>query len=49
MPIAIAPIIEPTIFSGTFYEQNQLLNNNKFQKFMLYGRFPERFSHYFGP
>jgi hypothetical protein len=35
MPTATAPLIEPTISSRSFYEDYELMNNNKFQKYIF--------------
>ena len=35
MPDATAPLVEPTISSRSFYENNELMNNNKFQKYIF--------------
>jgi len=35
MPAATAPLVEPIISSSSFYENHELLNNNKFQKFIM--------------
>jgi hypothetical protein len=39
MPIAIAPIVEATVSSRTYYDNREELNRNKFHKFMLEGKY----------
>lgn len=39
MPRATAPMVEPTVSSWSFYERQSELNNNKFQKFIMEGRY----------
>ena len=48
MPSATAPLIELSCDSIAYREENELLNNNKFHKFLLEGRYSEEFYSYFG-
>lgn len=43
MPKATAPVIEPFISSCSFYEEQEILKNNKFQKFIFEGKYSENF------
>ncbi len=47
MPNATAPLIEPIITSRSFYDDYELLNNNKFQKFIFEGKYQNSFKNYF--
>ena len=42
IPKVVAPTITPQICSGSFYELNEELANNKFQKFILEGKWKEK-------
>ncbi len=48
MPIATAPLIEPIVSSKAFYEHNDLMTNNKFQRYILEGKYSDLYQHYFG-
>jgi hypothetical protein len=39
MPNATAPLVEPTVSSRSFYEHNELITNNKFQRFVMEGKY----------
>jgi hypothetical protein len=39
MPNAIAPLIQPTASSRAFCEQQELIKDNKFQRFVLEGKY----------
>ena len=43
IPYATAPSIVPVTSSSTFYEEYSLLNNNKFQKFIMEGKYTNKF------
>lgn len=42
IPHAVAPTIQPIVSSGSFYENAELLANNKFQKYILEGKYKEK-------
>ena len=43
IPYATAPSIIPVISSGTYYEQHALQSNNRYQKFIMEGKYASNF------
>jgi SNF2 family DNA or RNA helicase len=48
MPNATAPLIEPIVCSKSFYEDHELVNNNKFQRYILEGKYSHQYRNLFG-
>lgn len=47
IPAATAPSIEMNVASNSFVNNSELIKQNKFLHFVLYGHYKERFEHYF--
>ena len=43
MPNATAPMVIPIVSSCAFYANHELVNNNKFQKFIMEGKYGQQF------